>query len=97
VCVEGGEHVVGHVLIALGEMAYSMRPSYVAVTMTATSVLVRRARFWWNSVKDMSSLARIHRRNWDGESSELLCGVSAFPWVLVEEGDIPGRCSSTIL
>jgi hypothetical protein len=52
VCVEEGEHVVDHVLVVLGEMAYSTRPSYAAVTMTATSVSVRRASFWWNSAKD---------------------------------------------
>jgi hypothetical protein len=40
------------VLVVLGEMAYSTRPSYAAVTMTATSVSVRRASFWWNSAKD---------------------------------------------
>jgi hypothetical protein len=79
VCVEEGEHVVGHVLVVLGEMACSIRPSSAAVMMVAASASVRRARFWWNSANDMSSPARMYRRDWDGESSELLYGVSASP------------------
>lgn len=84
VCVEEGEHVVGHVLVVLGEMACSIRPSSAAVMMAAASVSVRRVRFWWNSANDMSSPARMYRRDWDGESSELLYGVSASPWFPVE-------------
>lgn len=37
-CVEEGEHVVGHVLVVLGEMACSIRPSPAAVMMAAASV-----------------------------------------------------------